>query len=149
MLHAIYTFDSEAGYYNAFLKMIRFGMSIPYIKNHVQYRFFDEYRIGVISYENNSDGISAESFINKQLNEFADFDKKYRFDAEYPFLEDDFDMDRNFSVELDRNAADKFKEVLRDYHIKYEPSECFNLIHFSVKCNDLQRYLLDDYLRRY
>ena len=148
MLHAIYTFNTETGYYNAFLKMVRLS-TVPYIKNHVQYRFFDEYRIGVISYEDNSDGIAAEYFIYKQLNEFADFDKKYRFDAEYPFLEDDFDDNRYFSVELDKNSAKRFKEVLRDYRIKYESSECFNLIHFEVWCNDLQRYLLDDYLRRY
>lgn len=35
------------------------------------------------------------------------------------------------NCELPRETAGRFKEYCRDNHIKFESSECFNLIHFE------------------
>lgn len=36
-----------------------------------------------------------------------------------------------YSLELNKEKASIFKEYLRKHNILYEPSECFNLIHFQ------------------
>ena len=41
-----------------------------------------------------------------------------------------------YNVELPKETAGRFKEYCRDMHLKYEASECFNLIHFEVNCNE-------------
>ena len=41
-------------------------------------------------------------------------------------------MLKNVRTELPKATAGRFKEWLRDNHIKFEPSECGNLIHFEV-----------------
>jgi hypothetical protein len=45
-------------------------------------------------------------------------------------------MKKRVSCELPRETAGRFKEYCRDMHIKYEPSECFNLIHFECYMDD-------------
>lgn len=41
------------------------------------------------------------------------------------------------NTELQREIAGRFKEYLRDMHIKYEASECGDLIHFECyMCED-------------
>ena len=40
-------------------------------------------------------------------------------------------MARWVNCELPKETADKFKEYCRDMHIKFETSECDNLIHFQ------------------
>lgn len=39
---------------------------------------------------------------------------------------------KNVSCEIPKETAGKLKSYLRDMHIKFEPSECGNLIHFEV-----------------
>lgn len=36
------------------------------------------------------------------------------------------------SCELPKETASRFKEYCRDMHIEYEPSECYNNIHFVL-----------------
>ena len=36
------------------------------------------------------------------------------------------------SCELSKETASRFKEYCRDMHIEYEPSECYNNIHFVL-----------------
>ena len=36
-----------------------------------------------------------------------------------------------YSIEMSKTKAEAFKEWLRENHIRYEPSECFDLIHFE------------------
>ena len=36
-----------------------------------------------------------------------------------------------YSVELSKDNADIFKEYLHNNDIRFEPSECYNLIHFE------------------
>jgi hypothetical protein len=39
------------------------------------------------------------------------------------------------NCELPKETAGRFKEYCRDMHIKFEASECGNLIHFECKMN--------------
>lgn len=39
-----------------------------------------------------------------------------------------------YNTELSKETAGRFKEFCRDMHLKYETSECGNLIHFEVNC---------------
>ena len=50
------------------------------------------------------------------------------------------------SVELYPVLAGRFSEVCRDYHITFEPSQCFNMVHFEVLVNDEETALLNDWL---
>ena len=40
------------------------------------------------------------------------------------------------NVELPKNIAGRFKEYCRDMHLKFEPSEAGEYIHFEVLVND-------------
>lgn len=40
-----------------------------------------------------------------------------------------------YSVELNKHDAEKFKAFLKLHGIYFEPSECYNLIHFEVKAD--------------
>lgn len=51
------------------------------------------------------------------------------------------------SVELTKELAGRFKEVLRDYHIKAEPSACYNLVHFECFVNESETELLNNWLK--
>lgn len=39
------------------------------------------------------------------------------------------------SVELEKAKADKLRKFLKGKGIRYEASECYNLIHFEILCN--------------
>ena len=51
------------------------------------------------------------------------------------------DVKRWYSCELDKDDARRFKSMLKNMHIQYEPSECFEKIHFEVYCtrNDVDQ----------
>ena len=53
------------------------------------------------------------------------------------------------STELPKETAGKFKEYLRDMHIKYESSECFDLIHFEVLVTQRQAELADAFIDKF
>ena len=40
------------------------------------------------------------------------------------------------NVELKKNVADRFKEYCRDMHLKFDPSEAGEYIHFEVLVNE-------------
>ena len=40
------------------------------------------------------------------------------------------------NTELPKETAGRFKEYCRDMHIKFESSECYNLIHFECFMNE-------------
>ena len=42
-------------------------------------------------------------------------------------------MKRFYSVELSKEDAEKLKAYLKDNGIYFEPSSCYNLIHFEIK----------------
>ena len=143
MLHAVLTFHSDTDNTRAFTEMIRLSKSWRIFDKHASFRFYDEYHMMVLAYDNN-DGFALEAVTLRNLK-----CNNIGFDVENPFLVDDFYIKKWLNCELDRDSAERFKEVLRDMNIKYEPSECFNKVYFKVYCDDLERYILNDYLVRY
>lgn len=51
-----------------------------------------------------------------------------------------------YSVELDKAKAERFKVYLRANGIYFEPSACYNLIHFEVKLNEAELKMVNEYL---
>ena len=54
---------------------------------------------------------------------------------------------RWLNTELAKDEARRFKEFLRDSHIKYETSEAGNLIHFECLMDNLEKTRANDFLR--
>lgn len=55
-------------------------------------------------------------------------------------------MKKWYSVELNKDNAEKFKVFLKLNGIYYEPSSCYNLIHFEIKADAREAKLVDDFL---
>lgn len=55
-------------------------------------------------------------------------------------------MRKFYSVELDKAKAERFKVYLRANGIYFEPSSCYNLIHFEVRLNDAELKMVNEYL---
>ena len=55
-------------------------------------------------------------------------------------------MRKYFSVELNKEDAEKLKVFLKRKGIYYEPSSCYNLIHFEVKVDEEELKMVDDFL---
>lgn len=53
---------------------------------------------------------------------------------------------RYYSVELNKEDAEKLKAFLKSKEIYFEPSSCYNLIHFEVKVNEAELKMVDDFL---
>lgn len=51
-----------------------------------------------------------------------------------------------YSVELTQDKSDLLKVYLKENNIYYEPSQCYNLIHFEVKCNKEELEKINQYL---
>lgn len=47
-------------------------------------------------------------------------------------------MKNFYSVELGKDNAEKLKAFLKAEGIYFEPSSCYNLIHFEVKVDDVE-----------
>ena len=47
-------------------------------------------------------------------------------------------MKNFYSVELNKDNAEKLKEYLKLNGIYFEPSACYNLIHFEVKVDEAE-----------
>lgn len=47
-------------------------------------------------------------------------------------------MKEYYSVELNKDDAEKLKAYLKAEGIYFEPSSCYNLIHFEVKVDDAE-----------
>lgn len=55
-------------------------------------------------------------------------------------------MKRYYGVELNRIDAEKLKVFLKSEEIYFEPSACYNLIHFEIKANKEEIKKVDDFL---
>ena len=55
-------------------------------------------------------------------------------------------MKHYYSVELNKEDAEKLKAYLKDNGIYFEPSSCYNLIHFEVKVDDAELKMVNDFL---
>lgn len=50
------------------------------------------------------------------------------------------------NVELDKNDAEKLKTFLKSNKMKFETSECENLIHFECLVNKFEEIKINDFL---
>ena len=57
-------------------------------------------------------------------------------------------MKKRVSCELPRETAGKFKEFCRENGIHYEPSECYNLIHFECMMDEFEIDLANVFIDR-
>lgn len=55
-------------------------------------------------------------------------------------------MKHFYSVELNKKDAEKLKAYLKDNGIYFEPSSCYNLIHFEVKVDDAELKMVNAFL---
>ncbi len=55
-------------------------------------------------------------------------------------------MKHYYSVELNKEDAERLKVYLKDNGIYFEPSSCYNLIHFEVKVDDAEFKMVNDFL---
>lgn len=52
-----------------------------------------------------------------------------------------------YSVELNQKEAEKFKEYLENAIIKFEISGCFELIHFEIKLDSTEVYVVNKWMK--
>lgn len=55
-------------------------------------------------------------------------------------------MKNFYSVELNQAEAEKLKAYLKDNGIYFEPSSCYNLIHFEIKVDEAELEMVNDFL---
>lgn len=55
-------------------------------------------------------------------------------------------MRKYYNVELNKEDAEKLKVFLKRKGIYFEPSSCYNLIHFEIKVNETELKMVDDFL---
>lgn len=51
------------------------------------------------------------------------------------------------SCEVSKGLADELRVFLKGNEIKYEPSSCYNLIHFEMLVDNLETNLVNQYLK--
>jgi hypothetical protein len=57
-------------------------------------------------------------------------------------------MRKFYNVELNKANAERFKVYLRANGIYFEPSACYNLVHFQVKLNEAELEMVNEYLEK-
>lgn len=57
-------------------------------------------------------------------------------------------MRKFYNVELNKDDAERFKVYLKANGIYFEPSACYNLVHFEVKLNDAELKMVNEYLKK-
>ena len=55
-------------------------------------------------------------------------------------------MRKYYNVELNKDDAEKLKAFLKLNGIYFEPSACYNLIHFEIKVNEEELNMVDNFL---
>lgn len=53
-----------------------------------------------------------------------------------------------YSIDMTKEKAEKFKLYLRDHDIQFEPSECYNLIHFECFMTEKELDLANEWLEK-
>lgn len=51
-----------------------------------------------------------------------------------------------YSIELSKENAEKLKAFLKENGIYYEPSSCYNLIHFEIKADEAEAEKVNAFL---
>lgn len=57
-------------------------------------------------------------------------------------------MKRFYNVELNKEDAEKLKVYLKENGIYFEPSSCYNLIHFEVKVDEKELKKVNGFLEK-
>lgn len=57
-------------------------------------------------------------------------------------------MRKFYNVELNKADAERFKVYLKANGIYFEPSACYNLVHFEIKLNEAELQMVNDYLEK-
>lgn len=55
-------------------------------------------------------------------------------------------MKRFYNVELNTEDAEKLKVYLKENEIYFEPSACYNLVHFEVKADETELAKVNKFL---
>lgn len=55
-------------------------------------------------------------------------------------------MKEYYNVELNKDDAEKLKAYLKVEGIYFEPSSCYNLIHFEIKADEAELKKVNDFL---
>lgn len=55
-------------------------------------------------------------------------------------------MKKFYNVELDKNNAEKLKVFLKENEIYFEPSSCYNLVHFEIKMDKAEAEKVNGFL---
>ena len=55
-------------------------------------------------------------------------------------------MKKFYNVELNKDKAEKLKAYLKENGIYFEPSSCYNLIHFEIKADEAELNKVNDFL---
>lgn len=55
-------------------------------------------------------------------------------------------MRKFYNVELNKDEAEKLKVYLKENGIYFEPSACYNLIHFEIKVDEAELKMVNDFL---
>ena len=53
---------------------------------------------------------------------------------------------KHYSIELSRENWQVLQAYLIGYGLKYEPCECYNLIHITIWCNEKQAENINNFL---
>ena len=56
-------------------------------------------------------------------------------------------MKKYYSVELNKDNAEKLKVFLKAEGIYFEPSSCYNLIHFEIKADEKELKAVNNFLK--
>lgn len=57
-------------------------------------------------------------------------------------------MKHFYNVELNKEDAEKLKVYLKDNGIYFEPSACYNLIHFEIKVDEEELRKVNGFLEK-
>lgn len=56
-------------------------------------------------------------------------------------------MKRFYNAELNKEDAEKLKIYLKDNGIYFEPSACYNLVHFEIKADETELKKVNDFMK--
>lgn len=57
-------------------------------------------------------------------------------------------MRKFYNVELNKEDAERLKVYLKANGIYFEPSACYNLVHFEIKMNEAELEMVNGYLEK-
>lgn len=55
-------------------------------------------------------------------------------------------MKRFYNAELNKEDAEKLKAFLKENGIYFEPSACYNLVHFEIKADEMELEMVNKFL---